>query len=445
MNRLTEHLIVVSFDCLSSLDYPLLQELPHFRRLLDEGALCRNVRTIYPSVTYPCHTSIVTGNYPKRHGIINNTLIQPGRPSPDWYWHRSHIRGTTLYDEAKAAGLTTAALLWPVTAKANIDYNLPEIFANRPWHHQIMVSLMNGTPLYQIDLQRRFGSIRNGLEQPALDDFVLESAVHTIRTKKPGLALIHFTDLDTMRHYHGFSSKEAIGALHRHDDRLGRIMHALDESGCEYTLIALGDHSALDEETAIQLNVCFKQKGWITCDRKGKVTDWQVYAKGCDGSSYVYVRDDRLMDEVHQLLKALQKEEGIEAIITGYEAGLMGADGSAAFMLEAERGYYFKDFTEGHFLHRISPEDVKDRTYTWGSHGYSPFKKQYGTIFMAMGKGIRKTEIPVMNLVDEGPTMARLLGLDLGDTDGICRDELLDAANIEQEDQKDEKIHKRRE
>lgn len=64
---------------------------------------------------------------------------------------------------------------------------------------------------------------------------------------------------------------------------------------------------------------------------------------------------------------------------------------------------------------------------------------------MAMGKGIRKTEIPVMNLVDEGPTMARLLGLDLGDTDGICRDELLDAANIEQEDQKDEKIHKRRE
>lgn len=309
MNRLTEHLIVVSFDCLSSLDYPLLQELPHFRRLLDEGALCRNVRTIYPSVTYPCHASIVTGNYPKRHGIINNTLIQPGRPSSDWYWHRSHIRGTTLYDEAKAAGLTTAALLWPVTAKANIDYNLPEIFANRPWHHQIMVSLMNGTPLYQMDLQRRFGSIRNGLEQPALDDFVLESAVHTIRTKKPGLTLIHFTDLDTMRHYHGFSSKEAVDAIHRHDDRLGRIMHALDESGCEYTLVALGDHSALDEETAIQLNVCFKQKGWITCDRKGKVTDWQVYAKGCDGSSYVYVRDDRLMDEVHQLLKALQKKK----------------------------------------------------------------------------------------------------------------------------------------
>jgi hypothetical protein len=41
-----------------------------------------------------------------------------------------------------------------------------------------------------------------------------------------------------------------------------------------------------------------------------------------------------------------------------------------------------------------------------------------------------------MNLVDEGPTLARLLGLDLGDTDGVCRHELLDTANIEQEDGK---------
>lgn len=87
------------------------------------------VDSVYPSITYPAHTTIVTGRYPCHHGVVNNTKIQPGRKSPDWYWQRKYIRGTTLYDEARSAGMTTAALLWPVTAKAKIHYNVPEIFA----------------------------------------------------------------------------------------------------------------------------------------------------------------------------------------------------------------------------------------------------------------------------------------------------------------------------
>lgn len=101
MTRLTDHLLVLSFDCLSSLDLPMLETLPHFQELLDKAAICREVETIYPSVTYPCHASIVTGNFPNRHGVVTNTLLQPNRSSPDWYWHRRHIKGTTLYDEAK--------------------------------------------------------------------------------------------------------------------------------------------------------------------------------------------------------------------------------------------------------------------------------------------------------------------------------------------------------
>ena len=82
-----------------------------------------------------------------------------------------------------------------------------------------------------------------------MDDFVLESTVHTIKTKKPNLLLVHFTDLDTQRHDYGFSSNEAIAAIHRHNDRLGRILSALKESGIyeNSTIVALGDHSALDE------------------------------------------------------------------------------------------------------------------------------------------------------------------------------------------------------
>ncbi|MEH7177695.1 ectonucleotide pyrophosphatase/phosphodiesterase [Neobacillus vireti] len=434
MNALTNHLIVVSFDCLSALDFPFLQTLPHFKTILEKGSYVEKVETIYPSVTYPCHTTIVTGNYPNRHGIINNTLLQPGRTSPDWNWFRKSISGTTLYDEAKKANLTTAALLWPVTGKAEIDYNLPEIFPNRPWQNQFLVSLRAGSPCYQLDLNQRFGHLRNGLNQPELDDFVLESTVHTIKTKKLNLLLVHFTDLDTQRHEYGFSSNEAIAAIHRHNDRLGRIFEALKESGIyeNSTIVALGDHSALDENKALNLNVLFHKHNLITSNTKGIINNWKAYCKSCDGSAYIYVKDrhdKETISKVKDLLNSLlsDPEAGIEKILSAEEAAKMGADGSCAFMVEARKGFYFLEDFQGDYVKTITREDVlSDHKYTLACHGYSPKKPEYSTIFMASGKGIKqKTIVPEARLIDEGPTLARLLGVDLGATDGKMIEELL--------------------
>ncbi|ETI69324.1 alkaline phosphatase family protein [Neobacillus vireti] len=434
MKRLTDHLIIISFDCLSALDFPILKDLPHFQTLLKTGAYVEKVETIYPSVTYPCHATIVTGNYPNRHGVINNTMLQPGRLSPDWNWYRDCIHGTTLYDEAKKANLTTAALLWPVTAKAKgLDYNMPEIFANRPWQNQILVSLMNGTPGYQLELNNRYGHIRDGLNQPALDDFVLESTVHTIKTKKPNLLLVHFTDLDTQRHYHGFSADEAIAAIHRHNERLGRIMEALKESGLDEnsTIVVLGDHSALDENKAINLNVLLHKHELITTNSRSKLIHWKAYCKSCDGSAYIYLRDKHdtaAFNEVKLLVDSLllDPNSGIEKALTGEQAAEKGADGTCAFMLEASRGYYFLEDFEGEYLKTISPEDVTaDKKYTLACHGYSPEKENYGTILMAAGSGINPVTLPSIRLIDEGPTFARLLGISLGSTDGRVIEELL--------------------
>jgi predicted AlkP superfamily pyrophosphatase or phosphodiesterase len=434
MNRLTEHLIVISFDCLSEHDVPMLMELPNFRKFIEKSSYCTKVETIYPSVTYPCHATIVTGNFPNRHGIVNNTFTQPGRISPDWYWHRKHIKGTTLYDEAKKAGFSTAALLWPVTAKAEIDYNMPEIFANRPWHHQIPVSLMNGTPLYQLEMNSKFGHLRKGLSQPELDDFVLASTVETIKTKKPGLMLIHFVDLDSQRHIYGFSSEETKAALHRHDNRLGKIIEALKEAGIyENTTIAiLGDHSALDESKVIKLNVLFRDRGLIKTNSAGKVTDWKAFCKSCDGSAYIYLRnehDDAVKNDVNELLLELQqnKSNGIEAVITGQEANAKGADGNAFRMLEAALGFYFSEAIDGEYIEEVTEDDAKTKKYTFACHGYSPDKEGYHTVFFAGGKGIKPgISIRSMHLVDEGPTFARLLGVDLGHTDGHVLDGILD-------------------
>lgn len=433
MKRLTDHLIVISFDCLSALDYPILQSLPNFQTILEKGAVVPNVDTIYPSVTYPCHATIMTGNYPNRHGVINNTLLQPGRLSPDWHWFRASIQGTTLYDEVMKENMTTAALLWPVTGKANIDYNMPEIFANRRWHNQILVSLLSGSPLYQLDLNKRFGHIRQGLHQPELDDFVLESTVHTIKTKKPNLLLVHFTDLDTQRHYHGFSSNEALAAIHRHNERLGKIIETLKESGIydNSTVVVLGDHSALDENKALNPNVLLQRSNLIKTNSKGKIINWKAYCKSCDGSAYIYVKDKHdgaTMEALATLFRSLleDSDSGIEKVLTSEQASEKGADPQCAFMLEAQKGYYFLEDFEGEYVKTVAEEDVTaDKKYTLACHGYSPEKENYTTIFMAAGKGIKPVTLPSIRLIDEGPTLARLLGVSLGNTDGRIIEEIL--------------------
>ena len=394
---LTNRVIILSFDCLSALDFPILQKLPNFQTLIKRGAIAKKVEPIYPSVTYPSHSTIVTGNYPNKHGVVSNTLLQPGRESPDWHWYRKSINGTTLYDEARKANLTTAALLWPVTGRANIDYNLPEIFPNRPWQNQILVSLFSGSPLYQLDLNRRFGHIRNGLSQPELDNFVLASAVHTIQTKKPNVMFVHFTDLDTQRHYHGFESEETVAAIHRHDERLGKIIHALKESGIyeESTIIALGDHSALSENKAIQLNVLFRQKGLISVNKSGKIHDWKAYCQSCDGSAYVHVKDKNdteTIKEIQLLLEELlqDKQNGIEFILHDEDAKERGADGNCLFMLEAMEGYYFIENYTGDFIKEINKEDVNSsKKYTFGTHGYSQQNLTMKQFLWLLGKAFK--------------------------------------------------------
>lgn len=429
MKKLTKYLFVISFDGLSTLDFDYISGLPNFKEYLKTASYCERVYSIYPSLTYPAHTSIITGKYPKNHGIINNTLLQPRRNSPDWYWQRDFIQGETLYDLAINKGMKVAALLWPVTGKSKIQYNMPEIFANRSWQNQIMVSLLNGSPMFQIQLNSKFGHLRKGKKQPELDNFTHASFIYTIKNKKPDISLVHFTDLDTMRHLYGFNSKEAKQALQRHDNRLGEIIKTLKEIGIyeDSTVVLLGDHSSLDEDRIIYLNTLLKNDGLIDVDSKGRIIGYRAIAKSCDGSSYIYVKERALINKVKKLIQDFNcLNNCIEDIFTKLQVKDMGADPECALMIEARKGYYFLDELNNEVIKKFEQSEVGKSGVTKSTHGYSPYKPDYTTVFMASGKGIAKGNvIEKMNLVDEAPTMARLLGIEMHNIDGRIINEFL--------------------
>ncbi|MDT0016700.1 alkaline phosphatase family protein [Listeria swaminathanii] len=420
-----KHLFVISLDALGALDLQDTADLPVLRELIETGTHIQEVETIYPSLTYPAHTSIITGHYPATHGIVNNTKIQPEKDSPDWYWYKKAIQVPTLYDLAKEQGMTTAAFLWPVAAKSGIDYNIAEIFPNRFWLTQMMVSLHASSPLFLIDMDRKFGHLRKGINQPDLDIFLTASVVDTIKTKKPTLLLTHLVDMDSMRHQHGVHSPEAKAALKRHDNRLAEIIKATKDAGIyENTVFAiLGDHYQINVTHAIRLNVLFAEKGWVTVV-EDKITDWEVYAKSCDGSCYIYTKNDLHTQEIQHLLQNMTE---IEEVLTTEEITRRGADNKAAFMVEGKSGYYFMDDLYGPLYEEVTEELLGKPGYYKAVHGYSPNKPDYKTTIIFNGPGIKKKEkITSAHLVDEAPTFAKILRLQFPSTAGTVIEALFE-------------------
>lgn len=405
--------------------------LPNFKKLVENGAFCDNVESVYPSLTYPAHTSIVTGQTPNHHGIVNNTKFQPSRSNPDWMYKKNLISARSIIDIAKEKGMKVCTLLWPVTGGGKIDYNLPEILVTRKWQNQVTACLANGSIKYMLELQKRFASIRHGIEQPALDDFVMASTEYTIKTYNPDLLMIHLTDVDTNRHLHGADNEYIKDALKRHDERIGKILEWLSETGSmdETTFIVLGDHCQRDAHTIVYLNKLFLDKGLITV-KNGKIVDYKAITKTCDGSTYVYVNDkwamnENFISELTDLLNEMKNTEelGIQDIFTNDEVAEMGADEHCLVMIEAKPGYYFNN----EFDVLTEPVSETKNHKMFSIHGCLPTDENLKTFFVASGKGIKKNvKIDSMHLWDEGPTIAKLMGGELPLADGHIIETILE-------------------
>ena len=77
---------MISLDAVARPDAERLLRLETLSALAQEGVFCDNVRTVYPTLTYPIHTSLLTGCYPDRHGVGHNQPFQPDVPPAMRAW-----------------------------------------------------------------------------------------------------------------------------------------------------------------------------------------------------------------------------------------------------------------------------------------------------------------------------------------------------------------------
>jgi len=410
-------LLIISLDAVSNDDIAILADCPTFRSLSEGGTLVYDVFPVFLSNTYPIHTSILTGCHPNKHGIKDNALPAPGDARPGWNWYAKDIKVPTLYQKASELGHVTAGLFWPVTAGASIKYNIPEILPKRPWENQLVLSLTNGSPLFQLSSVLKHGKHLKGAFQPQLDDFSCAVLCDLIRDKKPDLMMIHFTDVDTHKHHFGVNSPEAVAALKRMDQRLGSLLTSLESSGMsnDCHVIVLSDHGMTDVTKSINPNKYLEKIGLLNYRLNGSVASWKAWFKCSGGSGFLYLKNPEDQETLVQVLKMMEgliqdKESGIKGILNEEEFFLSGFNQESAFGIIPADGVEFVEH----------PQNAHH-----ANHGYSLKDKKYNTFYLLSGPRIKSgLKLQGGSLLDIAPLASDLLEIPLWDMDGKLRTDL---------------------
>lgn len=410
---------VLSLDALGSDDATLFEQLPSFSRMRRDGAYVPHVRSVAPTLTYPAHTSIITGRPPALHGIVNNRKCQPEREKQDWFWFEPDVRGDTLFRAAKRAGRTLATIFWPVGGKSGADINLAEIFPTRPLQKQLICSLRAGTFWSTLHFARKFGKLRKGILQPHLDNFTEACAMDVIARQDPDLLFVHFMDVDANKHFYGAHSLEAQDAIQRLDARVGRFLarRAARQDADKIDLVLLSDHSQMDAPHFLYPLDVFAEKDWLE-EENGTVPFYLAYPHSAGGLCYIYTASDFRLEEVPRLRTFLQKyaerEEGIQALFFAPKEGFCESDPNAFAILEAKEGYCFSEF----FRHRETAK--QEAAVHRANHGYSPDHPNYDAVFFGLGPsflpGASLQER--QSLLDIAPTLAHIADLPLQGAQG---------------------------
>ncbi len=434
--------ILISLD---GLDARYLREpekyglkIPTLRRLMSEGATARaGVVAVYPSVTYPNHTTMVTGAFPVKHGIYGNEVFDPAAPQAGaWHWFARDIRTDTLWDAAKRSELTTAMVSWPVSTGAG-DWNVPEIWKTGTSPGDSLTTTLGEMVAHQRpaglleEIVRHDPAVYANITKDEGDDMRTRFAEYLIERKRPGLLFVHLFDLDHFQHDFGPFTPEALALVEKSDAYVARLLAAAERAGtlAETAIFVMSDHGFRPYTKQILPNVILARAGLIKVreeqDSQGRaravVAEWRAYALPTGGSCAVMLRDPNDKDALNRALVAFSqyadvgagtddKKNDLLRILNRREVGRAGGTPKAAFMLEATEGYAFDN--------KLTGEAIIEGKVR-GQHGYLPSPPDYRASFIASGTGITKRgDLGEIRMIDIGPTVARALGLALRDADG---------------------------
>jgi predicted AlkP superfamily pyrophosphatase or phosphodiesterase len=397
--------------------------------LIDQGVWADSSETVFPSVTHPSHTTMLTGVEPRIHGVLANHLYdrETGeRFHPTNKPRTAMVKVPTLFDAAKKRGLVTAAFFWPETKDdPSVEFNIPEVLSGADGP-----DLSAAKPAFLAELRQAgipidfYSSWYRTPRKSAADAILADAAAYTIRKYKPNLLAIHILATDQNQHSYGPHHYLSQAALTLADYCVGLLREAVEQAGiaADTTFIVAADHGFHSVYHELNVRPVFEKAGLL--DR--------IEFSGGDWLLGVVLKDafDRTRDmpKLEAAFEELRAMKSIARIVTPEQMHSLGLPRFE------ESPYAF-----GHYLvipdidthlttepgPAASVRKVMERPYH--GHGYLPQHPRMYPALVLSGSGIRRriTIGHVRNL-DIAPTVAELLGLELANISGRVLKEALE-------------------
>jgi len=414
-------LVVISVDGLRP-DYVTAGDqhgakVPNLRRFLKEGTYADGVTGVVPSVTYPSHTTLVTGVWPVKHGILANLTFDPLQKNyQGWYWYAEDIQVPTLWDAAAAAGRTTASIQWPVTVGAKITWNIPEVWrAGTPEDAKLVRALT--TPGLLEEAKPAVGEYRGGIDtSPEADEVRANYAVWILEKKRPRFLTLHLSSLDHTQHETQPFSPQSLAVLEKLDELIGKIREEAERIAPGSAFVAaVSDHGFVKYDQQLNLFPAFHEAKLFSTDDKGKITDWRAMPWETGESAAIMLKDPKdemTLAEVRALLSKLASDpaNGIDRVLEAKDLHQRGGYPEAAFFVSLKPGWRTGTTLSGPVVSKIK---------SGGTHGALPDLPDLRASFFLVGPDIPAgKDLGLIDMRDVAPTLAKEAGLSLPSADG---------------------------
>jgi predicted AlkP superfamily pyrophosphatase or phosphodiesterase len=393
-------------------------KIPNLRRFMKDGAYAEGVTGVVPTVTYPSHTTLVTGVWPAEHGILANNTFNPTISVESWYWYARDIKVRTLWDAAHEAHLVTASVSWPVTVgDGSIDYLIPEYWrTHTPEDHRLLEAISRPEG-WLAKAEEKLGPYNESMGDNGPQGDVLRNrfALELIATQKPSFMTVHLAGLDHVEHQTGPFSKESDSELEDLDVMVGQLAKAALANDPSTTIVVVSDHGFLSIDHEVNLVQAFIKAGLVqinpaTATRPATIKSWDAAVWSAGGSAAIVLRpgaDENLRKRVSDLLAQMKSDPAysIARVIAQPELAKLGGFPEAAFLVEMAPRAEAGGLLTGSLVNALPGQ---------GTHGFLPDRPELRASFFAMGSGIvAGRNLGVIDMRQIAPTIASLLKVSL--------------------------------
>jgi len=377
------------------------QPVPTLRKLISNGTWTR-MHTINPTITWPNHTTMVTGVHADEHGLLlNGTILRTNGWPPVRVYPKidkeKMVHAPTIYDAAHQAGLTTAQVDWVAI------HNAPTItWAFSEW-------VTPDDPVAQEMIERGILTTNEVQDFTKFnivwrDQVWTKAAAYLIRQHKPNLMLFHLLTLDATHHRYGPKTVAGTTAMAFLDGCVAQVVEAVQEAGMtdRTTFFVVSDHGFKGYTNEIRANVALESNGLAQA----------AYVLPEGGTGFLYFHATNSPDVSRKVTELMKSVAGIADVITPDRFAALGLPlpqkdpQTFDLLLTAKPGYSFSGATGGAVTAAV-PQQA-------GSHGYLASDPELDAIFVASGYGVKPgVKLDRVSSIDVAPTIANLLDVKL--------------------------------